>query len=609
VVLLVGVNNPDGSRALNADGTWASRALLLDLAADGDDVLSGGDGDDSVFGQRGNDSLTGDAGNDLLSGGAGNDRVDGGDGNDTVVGDDVSVDSPGAAFPNVMHGYLVDGVAVVPAMQVAPGATPDAAAAALAQIFGNVALPASNLLPVAGGGSLTPYAAVLTDFAHHLGQLHGNDTLFGGAGDDQLIGDDQIVVSRTVTFDAAAMARTEALTRALLDITDDFSDLVHDQYHQLDARWWDHDYDWWDHDSDDVVVDNVFTVGADSLDGGAGNDVLIGDDSILAETTFTLQVGYADDFERFTEGAADAADEAAGAVLDLMQLDVHLRDQTVLVKHGTHWDTEVVHHIDLVAAGNDTLNGGDGNDLLIGDAFTVRTAQVNLVAGGTVSNTSDDDAWKNADWYDGYHCHGSDHDFSDFGWQDHWHFDATASSADVINGGAGNDLVWGDSLALVSTTITRGAGISNSYYDHARNDTEDALCGLVALTDSADYWLALQEGGHCNNDYADTISGNDGDDILFGQAGNDTLKGGNGNDWLVGGDGSDSLDGGTGINHNSSGNDDSSSLRTAVSSRLVNWKDSFKNFGVPFTPFGGLKPVKYDGNGKPGSFDFLEIDD
>jgi Ca2+-binding RTX toxin-like protein len=295
-------------------------------------------------------------------------------------------------------------------------------------------------------------------------------------------------------------------------------------------------------------------------------------------------------------------------VLDLMQLDMHLRDQTVLVKHGTHWDTDIVHHIDLVAMANDTLNGGDGNDLMIGDAFTTRMATVNLVNGGTVPSPSDDDAWKNSDWNDGYHCHWSDHDFDDHEWQDHWHFGAVSSNADVVNGGAGNDLAWGDSLALVSSTITRGAGISNSNYDHAKHDAEDALRGLVALTDSADYWLALQEGGHCNNDYADTISGGDGDDILFGQEGNDRLKGDNGNDWLVGGDGSDSLDGGVGSDHESSGNDTSSSLRTSVASRFVNWKDSYKNFGVPYTPFGGLKPVKYGGS-DPDAFDFLQIDD
>jgi Ca2+-binding RTX toxin-like protein len=512
-------------------------------------------------------------------------------------------------------------VAIVPALQVVPGDTPNAAAAALAHLFGNPALPAPANLP-ATTGSLTAYASILTDFGHHLGQVRGNDTVIGGLGNDTLIGDDQVVIARTVTFDAPAMLRAETLTRALLDITDDFSDMVHEQYHQLDHDWWD-DHDHHDHEHE-VEVDNVFTVGADQLYGGDGNDVLIGDDSILAETTFTMQVGLADDFERFVEGMADASSETAHAALDLMHLDTHLRDQIVRVKHGWHWHDHTVHHIDLVAMGNDQLNGDGGNDLIIGDAFTTRMAQVDLVAGGTVPNSSDDDAWKNSDWYDEHHHHyGHDHDHDDdhhydhghhhhdhdFDWHQHWHFDTVSSSQDIINGGAGNDVVWGDSLALVTSTVTRGAGISSSTWSRAEDDAEDALGGLVCLTDSADYWLALQDGGHCENDYADTISGGDGDDILFGQAGNDRLKGDGGNDWLIGGDGSDSLDGGYGSDKETSGNESSSSLRSSIASKLINWKDSFKNFGVPFSPFGGLKPTKYQGNGDPDSFDFLEIDD
>ncbi len=86
VVLLVGRRN--------AAGSMDSRALLVELLADGNDTLSGGDGDDAMFGQRGNDTLQGDAGDDLLSGGAGNDKAYGGAGNDTVVGDELCVDSP-----------------------------------------------------------------------------------------------------------------------------------------------------------------------------------------------------------------------------------------------------------------------------------------------------------------------------------------------------------------------------------------------------------------------------------------------------------------------------------------------------------------------------------
>jgi hypothetical protein len=29
---------------------------------------------------------------------------------------------------------------------------------------------------------------------------------------------------------------------------------------------------------------------------------------------------------------------------------------------------------------------------------------------------------------------------------------------------------------------------------------------------------------------------------------------------------------------------------------------------VPFSPFGNVKPLRYDNDGKPASFDFLRID-
>jgi Ca2+-binding RTX toxin-like protein len=90
-----------------ADGTQATRLLLLSLADDGDDVLYGGTGDDALFGQRGDDELSGDDGDDLLSGGAGDDALRGGEGNDTLVGDDVHLDSADAALPNVAHGLLL----------------------------------------------------------------------------------------------------------------------------------------------------------------------------------------------------------------------------------------------------------------------------------------------------------------------------------------------------------------------------------------------------------------------------------------------------------------------------------------------------------------------
>ena len=41
-----------------------------------------------------------------------------------------------------------------------------------------------------------------------------------------------------------------------------------------------------------------------------------------------------------------------------------------------------------------------------------------------------------------------------------------------------------------------------------------------------------------------------------------------------------------------------------MNARLINWKDSFKNFGVPFAPFGKVG-LKTGDNCGPASFDFL----
>ena len=600
---------------LNADGSTDSRALLIELIADGNDTLSGGEGDDALFGQRGNDVLNGDAGDDLLSAGAGNDEAYGGSGDDTVVGDELYVDSAAGTAPNVAHGLLIDGTVLVPTVQTVPGATPNAVTSVLPHVFG---YGANSLLPAAdGGAAFLAYASVVTDFGHHLGQVRGNDVLGGGEGDDTLVGDDQVVFARELGFDAETMACAEALTRGLLDVADDFSDLVHRQYDLLD----DHHDQYYD---DDTVVDNVFTVGADMLDGGDGNDVLIGDDNLLIEPSFTLPVGLAGDFERFAEGVTDAGHELAHGVLDLGDLDRHLREVVVLVPHKDHFHEQLEHHVDIVLMGNDAISGGNGDDLIVGDAFIVRIAEATLVAGESTWHFGKDDAWQDDDWKD--RCglddlgrqrrHHHDHDDDDDG-------DRSGSKikvgADVISGGDGADLIWGDNLALISSTVTRGAGLGRGDFNKARDEVEDGLKALVEVTDSATYWLASQhhhyhdgnwhhDGEHVRFDNGDDISGGDGDDILFGQDGNDTLRGDAGNDRLVGGEGMDKLDGGPGKDKLKYGSDHSNGLQRAVASRMIDWDDSFGNYGLPFAPFGGLTLGKGHGQPSIASFEFLAYD-
>ncbi|WP_305883677.1 calcium-binding protein [Alsobacter ponti] len=101
----------------------------------------------------------------------------------------------------------------------------------------------------------------------------------------------------------------------------------------------------------------------------------------------------------------------------------------------------------------------------------------------------------------------------------------SGAGADSLQGGTGVDTVsYAGSNAAVSVNLATGAASGG----WAANDS---LAGLENATGSA---------------FADTIVGSDGDNQLVGLAGGDSLSGGAGADTLLGGDGDDTLVGGEG---------------------------------------------------------------
>ena len=636
VALLTGAYNADGTKSFNSDHSWNESALLLNLVSDGNDVMYGGDGNDAMYGQSGNDILRGETGNDFVSGGTGNDTIDGGDGNDTLVGDDAFIDTTGSAIPNVTHGFLVvhsansaeagmgidlgaRGTVIVPMVPVAPGREVDAASFVLPQIFGyDPAIPSDNSLHTAAGGRIVPYASVITDFGHHLGLLHGDDMITGGNGNDTLVGDDMVVIAPVVTFDTATMAKAEAITRSLLDISDDFSDMVHRQYSLLGSDW--------SHcaniDCNTVMIDNVYSIGEDVLDGGAGNDVLIGDDSTMIAPSFNVPANLATKFEMFQDGIADAGDQMVDTVIDLVQLENGLRDTLIQVTSGKHVYTEVQHHVDLLMMGNDILYGGDGNDFIVGDSFEVRapTVTVTMPVPGTITNGRD---WRDDEgWYD----HGERSTWwTSEGWRGHdgYRLDAIEVGSDVIYGGAGNDLIFGDSVYMLGGTIIRASGVGSRDFAAASSEIGEGLDRLMTVYGGTDQWVEFSEhdhdhsndkyswahgsdqdrerAQHHNYDDGDTIFGGDGSDIIFGQGGGDVLHGDAGDDWLIGGSDQDSLDGGSGKNKLYQDYIYSKQLHDLVSAATptVDWSGKTGSF------FGANVPVSGNGCSSPWLDDFL----
>ncbi|MBV7515762.1 tandem-95 repeat protein [Pseudomonas sp. PDM25] len=123
------------------------------------------------------------------------------------------------------------------------------------------------------------------------------------------------------------------------------------------------------------------------------------------------------------------------------------------------------------------------------------------------------------------------------------HTEATQPGSDTVNGGDGNDILFGD---LVSFNGIAGEGYQAMQAFVAQQtgvDVSKVTTSNVHQFITEHYTAFDVSGAHDGND---SLLGGTGNDILFGQGGNDLLDAGKGNDILLGGSGNDSLMGGQG---------------------------------------------------------------
>ncbi len=639
LVLVVGAYNADGSRHLvrNAWGCqkWETELILVSLRADGNDVLDGGAGDDALFGGRGDDWLTGGLGIDFLVGGAGDDLLDGGDDADVLVGDDAVQVASASPLPNVLRGLLLipgdagngpagdirvaaAGTTIVPVLSVVPGQAVDPFAAVLTHAGCDLSiLPSTNTLDRLDGVRLAPLASFVTDVAHHLGLVAGNDTLRGGAGDDVLVGDNRVVFAPTLKVTAGILGTATGMGQDLSAAIDELSHFL-DRIDKAIGKW----VDGGCFASRDTVVDHTFRIGCDQLDGGTGRDFLVGDDMTIAAPSLTVPVGLVLSLDDFVEEAEDIACMAGGVLREIDDVSHDLRKTFVTVTAGRKPRINLVYHIDLIVSGNDSLAGGEGDDVLVGDRWSSLVPVITLVPDespaprhngcgwGGHDNCGHDfwgghDNWGHDSWgshdnwghdfwgnhYDSGHDSRGDHDGGRSCCSDEHGgdglADARSAGNDLFDAGAGNDLAFGDSAAFAAPLVVAGEGLSQKSYCRVRYDAEELAEDLLDMGLAQEsFWLWASTGERGSGLYLsrhegcpggpfdqDTMQGGDGDDILFGQDGSDILRGGAGDDWLVGGDGHDTLDGGPGRDQADQGQNCPSDLRKKVLARLTWWLD------------------------------------
>ncbi len=516
-----------GNDKVDASGVTAVAVTLL--GGDGDDILTGGTKADRIEGGDGNDVITGGPGNDSLFGGDGSDTIvwNEGDGSDLIEGGTGT------------NALVVNGSTSGDAFDItANGARLSVKRTNLTAFALDIA-GIQQLTINGGAGPDTIHAADLTgtDLRTALFDLGAND----GA-QDIVILDGRQVADNIAIAQAAQGVDVDGLpVRFAIRNTSSLSDV-------LDVRGFGGD------DRIEALSGSETQIGL-QLEGGVGNDLLIGDGTLLGNAgDDTLIGGSANDT---LIGGAGNDSISGGAGNDLILGDgegtgVGNTFAIVAITSGQGADT-----LDGGAgddtingdAGNDSILGGDGNDLIgpitIGAVFFDEAGD-DFIDGGsgndTIHGAGGNDSILGGD--------GNDSLFGDAG-------DDTirgGAGNDTINGGDGNDLIFGDAGDDTihgdagNDTINGGDG-NDLIFGDAGNDSIHGDAGNDSILggDGNDSIFGDAGDDTIHGDAGnDSLNGGDGNDLIFGDAGNDWASGDAGNDFIAGGDGDDTIDGGIG---------------------------------------------------------------
>ncbi len=508
-----------------ADGTiWGLDEILAETTVEGDagnntlngtgfdDNLLGGAGDDKLYGKDGDDTLTGGTGDDFLRGDAGNDTYvwSKGDGNDTI-------NDGGASLAEVDRLTLTD-------------VTPD-----------DVKLTRAN-----GSEHLTitilSTGEVITDqySFHNTSRGYGFEVI--EFADGTIWGLDEILAMTTVEGDAG----NNTLNGAGFD--DNLLGGAGDD--KLYGK-----------DGDDTLTGGT---GDDFLRGDAGNDTYVwskgdGNDTIndggasLAEVDRLTLTDVTPDDVKLTR--ANGGEHLTITILSTGEVitDQYRYHNTsrgygievIEFADGTIWALdEIMSQITTEGdAGNNTLNGTDFDDNLLGGA-----------GDDTLDGGEGDDILDGGDGNDTiYGRSGNDtYVWSKGDGNDTVYDNSTSMSevdrlilADVIPADVKLERTNG-STHLTITILSTGEVITDQYSFH--NPAQGYGIDVIEFADGTIWGLdeimsqTTTEGDAGNN----TLNGTDFDDNLLGGAGDDTLDGGEGDDTLDGGDGNDTIYGRSG---------------------------------------------------------------
>lgn len=516
---------------------------------DGADTLYGGADADRLQGNNGADWLDGGSDADVLLGGTsaagkddGSDALFGADGADVLIGDNAQTDELASApYPtdlgstDAAHGgndYLVAGDGDD---RSHGGLGDDESHGGTGDDYAEGNPGSDRISGDAGdddlvGGSSELASGLLT--GSEAGRRDSNDFLYGGDGQDVIAGDNARVVRDGTAH--PVMAGRGLLVPRGVDLADESSgsptgvagdDLIQGG----DGA----DVAFGQRGNDDVTLDQ----GADYGEGGPGVDVVRGgegDDDVVGGS-FTPATGLPPN----GKGQPDGGDTLSGGAGE----DVVLGDNGALMRSSTS-DPLTINRVTvqrLIAphdlgdapvigtSGADTITGGADSDVLLGQGGNDQVdggAEADYAEGGQGSDlvlggTHDDDV------VGGSSATTSRNSAGAIGQPD---------GADNVYGGTGSDLLLGD-----NGLVTRVLADRDWRTDRANPTQTDLVPGRAIA--QFDLNGVLPAAANVTHSAPDALSGQAGVDVILGQDGNDRISGGGDDDYVEGQGGDDAIHG------------------------------------------------------------------
>lgn len=515
-----GVNLMINVESLNFDGSWMGLEVERNLQYDSEGNLVNSwingtsTGDIGLTGTLISDSINGNGGDDVLVGLQGSDHFNGGAGNDVIWGDYLNSTEilPGedvVRFNGLQSQYSISQIeasingTVISAIQVSDLLSADFGGTGTDTLYGIEALSFSDNWVRVGvemyehkdngivvernfNGSIFDDNITGSDLTDNIQGGDGNDVMTGGAGGDYFEGGDgnDTIYGGTEGVDAWGNARVDVAR-----FNGKWSDYTIQHYDSVGVKALSHD------------SEGYLTVQVDSDDGTGDIDTLYGIE----------RLEFSDRQVSFSE-ARNFTDVNGDGIPDWAEIRGTTQNDTL---NGGDID-DVLYGDD----GNDTLNGNKGNDMLSGDGGS-----------DTLDGGSGSDVFGNA-FIDTAKFSGN---FSDYtvvsGAGNSW----TVTKGNEIDTLINIEVLAFDdmSLNLVTEVSTRDFD-NNGTIDFANltgtldNDTFNVVDDKWTLSSNAeniDYYLDLGAG----NDSATLGSGND---TIFDYLGTDNYDGGDGFDTL-----------------------------------------------------------------------------